>query len=745
MGLARHTAAIAALPALLLALHGCATGKRNVAPVPAAREADAIVYGGTSAGVAAAVRLARLGREVVLLSPDVHLGGLSSSGLGWTDTGEKSVIGGLAREFYGRIFEHYARDEAWRWQARDEYGNRGQGTPAIDGAQRTMWIFEPHVAEAVFEALIAESGVQVVRDAWLDRRPGGVEMDSGRIESLRTLDGRRWRASVFIDATYEGDLMAAAGVSYRVGREANDEYGETWNGVQPDARHHGHHFTMVSGPVDPYVIQGDPSSGLIAKVGASPLGAKGAGDAGVQAYCFRMCLTDVPGNRVPFVEPEGYDEADYELMARVFEAGWRDTIPPSSPIPNRKTDTNNHGPMSTDNVGANHDYPEASYARRQEIIAEHERYQRGWLWFLRTSPRVPEATRAQMTAWGLAADEFTDNDNWPYQLYVREARRMVGESVVTEHEVMGRRPVAEPIGMGSYTMDSHNVWRYVTADGRVENEGDLGVRPPGPYAIDRGAITPLPAECTNLLVPVCVSATHIAFGSIRMEPVFMVLGDAAACAAHLAIEADCDVQAVPYATLRSALLEHDHVLEVAPALAATLERRRAEERARSVPPRELGDVVVDDLDATFRGAWARSVASPRFVGAGYRHDGDRRDGSAEATFRARVPAAGTWEVRLAWPHGPNRATNVPVTIEADGHAPSSLRIDQRARPSIDGLAEPIARLQLAENAEVRVTLHDAGTDGHVIADAIALVRVDGQSLTRDGTDETKRPGERRDG
>lgn len=720
------SARAAAAALLLPLLHGACAGPELQPPGrPGIVDADVVVYGGTSAGVVAAVRLARLGRDVVLLSPDVHLGGLSSNGLGWTDTGEKSVIGGMAREFYGRLYDHYSQESAWRWQSREEYGNRGQGTPAIDGDQRTMWIFEPHAAEAAFEAMLAEVDVRVERDAWLDRGPGGTVMEDGRIASIRTLDGRRWRARVFMDATYEGDLMAAAGVPYRVGREANAEYGETWNGVQPDARHHGHHFTMVNGPVDPYVIPGDPASGLIAKVGAAPLGAKGAGDAGVQAYCFRMCLTDVPDNRVPFTEPEGYDPADYELMARVFEAGWRDTIPPSSPIPNRKTDTNNHGPMSTDNIGANHDYPEASYARRREIVAEHERYQRGWLWFLRTSPRVPEATRDQMTTWGLAADEFTDNDNWPYQLYVREARRMVGETVVTEHEVMGRRPVAESIGMGSYTMDSHNVWRYVTADGRVENEGDLGVRPPGPYAIDRGAITPRREDCRNLLVPVCVSSTHIAFGSIRMEPVFMVLGDGAARAADLAIARGCDVQDVPYGELRAALLEDGHVLEVPADLAAELAVRRAEERARSVDPASLGDVVVDDMDAVFSGGWARSKASSRFVGAGYRHDGDRRNGSLAVTFRARVPEAGTWEVRLAWPHGSNRATNVPVTIESDGLATIALTVDQRAEPSLDGLAEPLTRLELGKGAEVRVTLTDDAADGYVVADAVALVRVDG--------------------
>lgn len=686
--------------------------------------ADAVVYGGTSAAITAALALDELGRDVVLLSPDVHLGGLSSSGLGWTDSGEKRVIGGLARAFYGRMYDHYQRDEAWRWQRREEYGNRGQGTAAMDGEARTMWIFEPHVAEAAFEEMLAGSGVRVVRDAWLDRDPGGVEVRGGRITAVRTLDGTRYRARVFVDATYEGDLLAAAGVTYRVGREANDEYGERWNGVQPDARAHGHHFDTGCGPVDPWVVPGDPSSGLIPRVSAAPLAPKGSGDRLVQAYCFRMCLTDVPENRVPFTEPEGYDAAEYELMARVFEAGWRDTIPPWGPLPNRKTDSNNHGPMSTDNIGANHDYPEASYARRREIVQEHERYQKGWLWFLKTSPRVPAATREQMRTWGLAADEFEDNGHWPYQLYVREARRMVGEVVLTEHHVLGRAPVERSVGMGSYTMDSHNVQRYVTADGRVENEGDVGVRVPGPYAVDYRALVPRHAECTNLLVPVCVSATHIAFGSVRMEPVFMVLGESAGCAAHLALEADAAVQDVPYAPLRALLERRGQVLATPPDVAAAVERRRAAEAARSVEPAALPGLVVDDLDASLRGAWTPSTASARFVGPGYRHDGDRRDGALSATFRTRVPAAGTWEVRLAWPSATNRATNVPVTVRADGHPLLEVSLDQRARPSIDGLMEPLARLALGSGAEVEVTLSNGGTDGHVVVDAVVLVPVD---------------------
>jgi len=523
---------------------------------PMAHEADVVVYGGTSAGVIAAVQAVRMGKSVVLVCPDKHLGGLSSGGLGWTDTGRKEVIGGLSRQFYHRIWQHYQQDDAWKWQERSEYGNRGQGTPAIDGAERTMWIFEPHVAEKVFEDLIAEYRIPVYRDEWLDREHG-VRKAGGRIESISMLSGRTFHGRMFIDATYEGDLMASAGVSYHVGREANSQYNETWNGVQIGVLHHRHWFME---PVDPYVVPGDPSSGLLPRISGEDPGEKGQADHRIQAYCFRMCLTDVPENRVPFRKPDGYDPAQYELLLRVFDTGWRETFHKFDPIPNRKTDTNNHGPFSTDNIGYNYDYPNGSYERRRQIIAEHETYQKGLMYFIANDPRVPVDVQEKMRQWGLARDEFTDNGHWPHQLYVRESRRMIGEYVMTENDVLCKRPVPQPVGMGSYTLDSHNVQRYVKPDGTVQNEGDIGVSPPEPYRIAYRALCPKKSECENLLVPVCVSSSHIAFGSIRMEPVFMILGHSAATAAAQAIDAGCAVQDVDYEGLRRRLLEDDQRL-----------------------------------------------------------------------------------------------------------------------------------------------------------------------------------------
>ena len=385
-----------------------------------------------------------MGKTVVLVAPETHLGGLSAGGLGWTDTGNKTVIGGLAREFYHRVWLHYQKPEAWKWQKRSEYGNAGQGTPAEDGEQRTMWIFEPHVAENVFEDFVREDEIPVHRDEWLDRE-SGVEKDADRIVSITTLTGETYRGRAFIDATYEGDLMAAAGVSYHVGREAASTYGEKWNGVQKDARHHGHFFDP---PVDPYVKPGDSSSGLLPRVSSSPPGENGQGDNRIQAYCFRMCLTRVPENRVAFAKPAGYDAAQYELLLRVLETGWREVFRKFDPIPNGKTDTNNHGPFSTDNIGMNYDYPEASYARREEIIREHEVYQKGLMYFMANDPRVPEDVRSQMSQWGLATDEFTGNENWPHQIYVRESRRLVGEYVMTEHDCLAERDAPDSVGMG---------------------------------------------------------------------------------------------------------------------------------------------------------------------------------------------------------------------------------------------------------------------------------------------------------
>lgn len=513
--------------------------------IPETQTADLIVYGGNSPAVMAAVQASKMGRSVILVSPDKHLGGLSSGGLGWTDNGHAGGIGGLSREFYQRIKAHYEKPEAWRQQTQEEFRaikrSQSRNRPKDDA----MWIFEPHVAEKIFDQFVTENDITIVREAWLDREKG-VEKDGTSIVAITTLDGQRYQGKVFIDATYEGDLMAAAGISYHVGREANSVYNETINGVQSTRRDHPHHFDITHLKISPYKIPGDPSSGLLPRVSPKPLAADGTGDHRIQAYCFRACLTNDPDNRIPFPKPDNYDPEQYEILLRVLNAGWPEFFGKFDPAPNKKTDQNNHGPFSTDNIGHNYDYPEASYERRREIIKEHEDYQKGLMYFVANDPRVPKDVQDELRQWGLPKDEFIDNDNWSHQLYIREARRMIGQYVVTEHDVNSKTTVTNSIGKGVYTMDSHNVQRYITAEGYLENEGNVGSHIRSDYPIAYGCILPKKEQCTNLLVPGALSASHIAFGSLRMEPTFMILGQSAGTAASFAIEQDIPVQEVNY-------------------------------------------------------------------------------------------------------------------------------------------------------------------------------------------------------
>jgi hypothetical protein len=529
---------------------------------------DVVIYGATSAGVSAAIQAARMGKSVALIGPDQHIGGLTSGGLGQTDSGDKEVIGGISREFYQRIKRHYDQTSAWTRQQ----------PPSFRGYQSesdVMWGFEPHVAEQVFHDFLKETTVKVFLNEWLDRS-AGVKVHHGKIESIGMLSGNVYVGRVFIDATYEGDLLASAGVTYTVGREGNSQYGEMYNGVHTSIEGDGlgHHQFVVG--VDPYVRAGDPSSGLLPFIDAQGPGPEGQGDARVQAYNFRMCLTDHPDNRVPFVKPPGYNELWYELLLRNMEAGGQGAQAPkpaytlssgavripwiNSPMPNRKTDTNNQGAVSTDFIGQNYAYPDASYEQRAAIIAQHKLWQQGIMWTLANHPRVPSAIRKEVSRWGLARDEFVEHENWPHQIYVRESRRMVSDFVLTENHLRGRQPVLQPVGMGSYNIDSHHVQRYVNADGQVRNEGDIEVSPGAPYPIDYRSLVPQRSECGNLLVPVCISCSHIAFGSVRMEPVFMILGQSAGTAASLAIDDGLDVQAVDYAKLQQQLLKDGQIL-----------------------------------------------------------------------------------------------------------------------------------------------------------------------------------------
>jgi hypothetical protein len=417
-----------------------------------------------------------------------------------------------------------------------------------------MWTFEPHVAEKIMDDLTTEFKFTVVRGKRLDLK-NGVGKNEARITEIVMESGETFRGRMFIDATYEGDLLAKAGVSYHVGREANRTFGETLNGVQTKNATK-HQFTK---PVDPYIKAGDSSSGLLPGLHAGGPGEDGAGDTRVQAYNFRICMTDVPENRIPFPKPDGYDPLRYELLLRYMQAGVFDLFGNNQWMPNRKTDTNNNGGFSSDNIGMNYDYPEGDYATRERIFDEHVAYHQGLLYFLVNDPRVPAKAREATAKWGLAKDEFTKSGGWPHQLYIREGRRMISDYVMTEHNCRGTKVADDSVGLGAYGMDSHNVQRYVS-DGRARNEGDVQVPVAGPYPISYRSIVPKENECTNLLVPVCLSATHIAYGSIRMEPVFMVLGQSAATAASMAIDANVTVQRVPYDQLKERLLADGQVL-----------------------------------------------------------------------------------------------------------------------------------------------------------------------------------------
>ena len=668
-------------------------------------EYDLVVYGGTSAGVIAAVQAKKMGKTVVVIGPDKHLGGLSSGGLGWTDTGNKAVIGGLARDFYHRIWKEYQKPESWKWQKSKDYGNKGQGTPAMDGENRTMWIFEPSIAEKVFDDYIREFEIPLYRDEWLDRK-SGIKMKDGRIRAITMLSGLTIKGKMFVDATYEGDLMAAAGIDYHVGREGEDVYGEEWNGIQTGVLHHKHHFGAVDKPISPYKVAGDPGSGILPRVSPKGGGVRHTGDKRVQAYCFRMCLSNDPDNRIPFSKPEGYDPNQYELLVRIYEAGWRETFNKFDPLPNHKTDTNNHGPFSTDNIGYNYEYPDASYEKRREIIKEHETYQKGWLYFIANDSRVPGETRAEMRKWGLPKDEFVDNGNWSHQLYIREARRMIGAYVMTEHELRKKRPTPDSVGMGSYTIDSHNVQRYITEDGYVQNEGDIGVSTNGPYQIAYGSLVPKKKQCENLFVPVCVSSSHIAFGSIRMEPVFMLLGQSAATAAAMAIDSGIAVQDVDYEELKKRLLADGQVLEYAGGI-----------KQNSVSASSLKGIVLDDSKAETSGSWTSSSSSKKYVGSGYRHDGNTSDGKSKAVFRTKLPTSGAFEVRFGYTANKNRSSKVEVTVR---HAKGEkiLNINEKETPPIDGLFISLGVFEFDQQSPASVTISNRGSDGYVVIDAV---------------------------
>jgi hypothetical protein len=630
---------------------------------------DLVVYGATAGGLVAAIQARRMGRTAVVLEPSTHLGGLTTGGLGQTDSGVAGSIKGIAGEFYRRIHAAYA------------------GTP-VTATSPARFTFEPHVARAVFDEMLLAAGVPV----YFGVRLTSVTKSANRLVEVVGDNGQAFRGGMFIDASYEGDLMSLAGVSWTVGRESNATYGETINGVQLRS---GHQFNF---PVSPYVVAGNPSSGLLPGISSAPLAPSGSGDGLIQAYNYRMCLTQA-ASRLPFPRPAGYDAVRYELLLRYIQAGWNGPFFTTHGVGNGKTDSNNNGAFSTDFIGANYAYPTASYAARESIAADHRTYQQGLMWFLANDSRVPSTVRAATASWGLAADEFTATGGWPPQLYVREARRMVSAHVMTEADCRGQAPVTDSVGLASYTMDSHNCQRVVVA-GAVRNEGDVQIGVPGPYGISFRSIVPLEAQCANLLVPVCLSASHIAYGSIRMEPVFMILGQSAATAAMLALSASSAVQQVPYSTLRTRLLADGQLLQWP-------------------PPAGPGEVVVDSHDpaVTRAGTWVSSTSIGGYWGSDYEHDGNTAKGVNRLRFRPSLPSTGTYAVYLRWTADPNRASNVPIDIVHSGGV-TTRTVDQRGS---GGQWVSMGSYACAAGTSASLLIRTENTTGYVVADAARWV------------------------
>lgn len=635
-------------------------------------QSDICVYGATSGGVVAAIQAARMGKNVVLLAYGDHIGGMTSGGLGWTDYGNQNAIGGISREFYQRIGQYY-------------------GTSI-------RWTFEPKVAESVFKTMLNESRVRVV----YRQRIASLIKDGKRITEIVTEDGNRFRAKMFIDATYEGDLMAMAGVSFTFGREGTNLYGENLNGIRPSTPQH--QFVVN---VDPYKIPGEPASGLLPYIQSGDGGTPGDGDTRIQAYNFRLCMTKVETNKIPLSPPSNYDSNKYELLARYIQARVNagHSLSLSSflkidSVPNGKTDINNNGAFSTDFIGMNYTYPTNNYIEREKIWNEHRDYTLGLLWFLATDERVPSNVRSEMQSYGFCKDEFIDTGGFPHQLYVREARRMVSDYVMTQANCQGNRIASDSIGLGSYTMDSHNCQRIVQ-NGFVRNEGDVQSSVPQPYRISYRSIIPKSNECENLFVTFALSASHIAFGSIRMEPVFMILSQSAATAAAFAIDDNLPVQQINYEKLKLQLLADKQILFWG-----------------SDPSVDSG-IILDNSDTVgvyVIGDWTTSTSKPGFWGINYLHDGNTNKGQKSVRFVPTIPSNSVYDVYLRWTDDQNRADNVPVEII---HSSGTNRVFINQKTN-GGKWNLIGTFPMRSGTNSAVSILTDSTTGYVIVDAVKL-------------------------
>lgn len=652
---------------------------------------DLIVYGGTPSGLAAGITAAREGAKVLVIEPTRWIGGLVTGGLARTDVGNRDTIGGFPLEFFTRA---------------------GKSVP-----DEFMWYADPHFNLATFEALILESGIEVIRG----QRLALVEVKDSHILSLTTDDGTRYQGAQFIDASYEGDLMAMAGVSYLVGRESRDEHGEPLAGFtimpirerSPEIMSRAGKPSYIHGTPAPISALAEDGSLLFGVFRADPMKKQGDADGLTQAYNYRIIVTQRPELLIPFPKPEGYEPARYELLLRLIAAYPKvafGRIFHLGEIANGKYDLNAQGLFSTDHPGFNTGYPDGDWATREKVIAEHLTHLQGMLWFLSHDERVPAYLREEAATWGLCKDEFVDNGHWPYALYIREGRRMKGDYVMRQQDLTADIKKPDSVGMGSFLIDCHIVQRIVTEDGNVTDEGSFHDTPARPYHIPYRSLTPKTEECENLLVTVCFSASHIAYCSMRMEPVYMAMGHAAGLAAVQADKSGVAIQRIDVPALQTKLLEQKAVIDLnLPDI--TLSAR-------------LPGIVLDDHAASYNGDWTNSSYGNPIDGAS-KHDGGDGQGQKSATFEVTITESGTYTVRVAYVHAPNRASNVPVVIE---HASGESRatVNQKTAPAGDPHFATVGEYEFEAGARAVVTILNEGADGIVGIDAVQWEKKGGQ-------------------
>jgi len=634
-------------------------------------DSDICIYGGTSGGVVAAVAAARLGKNAVVISAGNHVGGMTASGLGVTDKGNTASVGGLAAEFYRRVGRAYASTNPVYW-------------------------FEPHVAEQTFLQMLSEAGVR----RFTNQQLASVTVSNRSISRIVTLDGTIYRAREFIDASYEGDLMAMSGVTYTWGREGTNVYNESLAGV---------HLNSLLYRCDPYVVPGNPASGLLPLIQPDAPGAPGQGDYRVQTYNFRLCLTQNATNKIPIMAPTNYTEATYELLHRYIVAyiATNGSIPLNriidvqTIIPNGKTDINAYADVSTDFIGYNYTYPTNTPEGRAGICRQHKDYLSGLLYYLGNSTNVPVNVRTNMLSWGYAMDEFQDNSGWPYGLYVREARRMIGDYVMLQQDAQGSRVAPDPVALASYTLDCHPAAR-LALNGVAVWEGSIGTAVPYPYPVSYRSIVPKAGECQNLFCTFALSASHVGFASVRMEPVFMMTSQSAATAACFAIDDNVAAQQVNYAKLAAQLLADGQVLKWNP--------------GQSVSTNGILLTVTSASGITASAGWASGANAggwPLPAGT-YWHDGNAGKGTRFVRFNPTLPTNGYYDVYLWWVQDPNRASNTPVDIAGPTYT-NTVGVNQQ----INGSAWiKVASSNYFESGTgANVTVRNDGTTGYVVANA----------------------------